>query len=123
MNSTIVGNALKGRFVEWHTAPQATGGWLRTGSAIDTATSLQTGRGSHENLPRPCLPMVVSPFALAEREWPAGSKSSGMTTEPSVSKNGWLLPSSQPVYPLAVPSQRAGYLTCNECLSSLTAVK
>src|SRR4028119_290217 len=46
-----------------------------------------------------------------------------MTTEPSVSKNGWLLPSSQPVYPLAVPSQRTGYLTCNGCLGSLPADK
>ena len=43
MNSAIVGNALEGRFIERHTAPQATGGWLRTGSAIDTATSSTDG--------------------------------------------------------------------------------
>jgi hypothetical protein len=32
-----------------------------------------------------------------------------MTAEPSVYENGRLLPRSQSVYPLAVPSQRTGY--------------
>jgi hypothetical protein len=32
-----------------------------------------------------------------------------MTTEPSVSEDGWLLPRLQPVYPLAIPCQRTGY--------------
>ncbi len=43
MNSAMVRNALKGRFGERHTAPQATEGWLRTGSAIDMATSSTDG--------------------------------------------------------------------------------
>jgi hypothetical protein len=37
--SALVGSTLEGRFVERHAAPQATGRWLRTGSAIDMATS------------------------------------------------------------------------------------
>jgi cold shock CspA family protein len=32
-----------------------------------------------------------------------------MTTEPSVSEDGRLLPRLQPVYPLAIPCQRTGY--------------
>jgi hypothetical protein len=32
-----------------------------------------------------------------------------MTTEPSVSEDGRLLPNLEPVYPLAIPCQRTGY--------------
>ena len=55
--------------------------------------------------------MLVSPVAFDQREWPAGSKSFVITTEPSIPEDRRLLLRLQLVYPLAIPPQR---ISCSD---------